>query len=58
MNFTDINDPKGICKDVSTLGKWGNGNIEVGLDKIEVLPYIIGLVRQALELQLGESPED
>jgi hypothetical protein len=27
--FSDINDPKGICMDVSRLGRWGNGDVEV-----------------------------
>ena len=31
MKFPEINDPKGICKDVSGLGRWGNGDVEVGL---------------------------
>jgi uncharacterized protein with ParB-like and HNH nuclease domain/predicted transport protein len=53
MRFTDVTDPKGRCKDVSGLGRWGNGDVEVGLSSIEELPYVIGLVRQSLELQLG-----
>jgi uncharacterized protein with ParB-like and HNH nuclease domain/predicted transport protein len=53
MNFHEIDDPRGICKDVSGVGRWGNGNVEVGLDKLEDIPYVIGLVRQALERQLG-----
>lgn len=53
--FADIDDPKGICKDVSALGRWGNGDTEVGLASLEELPYIIGLVRQALERQLDNN---
>lgn len=55
MRFPDIIDPKGKCKDVSGLGRWGNGDVEVGLSSIDELPYVIGLVRQSLELQLGNS---
>jgi predicted transport protein len=33
----------------------GNGNVEVGLERLEDLVYVIGLVRQALERQLGEE---
>ncbi len=50
--FPVINDPKGICKDVTNLGHLGNGDVEVGFSKIEELPYIIGLVRQVLEKQM------
>lgn len=58
MNFPDINDPKGICKDVTGLGLWGNGNVQVNLTSLEELPYVIGLVRQSLELQLGDGGEE
>lgn len=55
LNFSEINDPKGLCKDVTEIGTWGNGNVEVNLASLEELPYVIGLVRQALEKQLGED---
>lgn len=57
MEFPEINDPKGICKDVSGLGRWGNGDVEVGLASLEELPYVLGLVRQSLEKQLGNGGE-
>ncbi len=57
MDFAEISDPKGLCKDVTDLGRWGNGDVEVGLSTFEELPYVIGLVRQALEKQLGESSQ-
>lgn len=55
MDFAEVNDPHGICKDVTNLGRWGNGNVEVGLVSLEELPYVLGLVRQALEKQLGNG---
>ena len=57
MPFPEINDPKGICKNVSELGRWGNGDVEVGLASLEELPYVLGLVRQSLEKQLGNGGE-
>jgi predicted transport protein len=53
MHFPEITDPKGLCKDITGLHRWGNGDIEVGLSTLEELPYVLGLVRQALEKQLG-----
>jgi uncharacterized protein with ParB-like and HNH nuclease domain/predicted transport protein len=53
MPFPEINDPRGICKDVSAVGRWGNGDVEVGLAELPELPYVMGLVRQALERQMG-----
>jgi predicted transport protein len=57
LTFPEINDPKGICKDVSGLGRWGNGDVEVRLASLEELPYVMGLVRQSLEKQMGNSGE-
>ena len=55
MGFAEVNDPKGLCKDVTDLGRWGNGDVEIGLSSLDELPYVIGLVRQSLEMQLGNS---
>jgi uncharacterized protein with ParB-like and HNH nuclease domain/predicted transport protein len=55
MSFNEINDPQGICKDVTKLGRWGNGDVEIGLSSLSQLPYVIGLVRQSLEQQMGGS---
>lgn len=57
MRFSELSDPKGLCKDVSGLGRWGNGEVEVKMSSLDELPYVIGLVRQSLEKQLGENSE-
>jgi uncharacterized protein with ParB-like and HNH nuclease domain/predicted transport protein len=53
--FHEVYDPKGLCKDVTELGRWGNGDVEVGLSSLDELPYVLGLVRQSLEKQLGNG---
>jgi len=58
MAFAEITDPKGICRDVTGLGRWGNGDVEVRLDSVEELPYVIGLVRQSFERQMGNGNEN
>lgn len=55
MSFAEINDPKGLCRDVAGLGRWGNGDVEVSLASLEELPYVIGLVRQSFERQMGNG---
>jgi len=57
MNFAEVNDPKGLCKDLTGVGRWGNGNVGAGLSSMDELPYVTGLVRQSLELQLGSEVE-
>ena len=55
MHFHELHDPKELAKDVTNLGRWGNGDVEVGLSKAEDMPYIMGLVRQAFEKQMGDA---
>ena len=55
MDFHEIHDPQQMSKDVTNLGRWGNGNVEVGLESEDQLPYVMGLVRQAFEKQMGDE---
>lgn len=57
MSFHEIDDPKGICVDVTSLGRWGNGDVEVGLSSLDELPYVMGLIRQSFDRQMG-GPQD
>lgn len=57
MPFHEIDDPEGICRDVTNLGRWGNGDVEVGIAAKEDLPYVMGLVRQSFDRQMG-GPQD
>jgi uncharacterized protein with ParB-like and HNH nuclease domain/predicted transport protein len=57
VKFHEINDPRGLCKDVTNLGRWGNGDVEVLLTSFDELPYVMGLVRQAFERQMGNGGE-
>jgi uncharacterized protein with ParB-like and HNH nuclease domain/predicted transport protein len=57
MPFSDLSDPKGLCKDVSGVGRWGNGEVEVGVSSVEELPYVMGLVRQSFDRQMGNGVE-
>ncbi len=55
MPFPEINDPRGVCKDISGVGRWGNGDVEVGLSSLDELPYVMGLIRQSFERQMGNN---
>ena len=57
MAFSEINDPKGLCKDVTGIGRWGNGDVEIGLSTLAEVPYVMGLVRQSFEKQMGNGGE-
>ncbi len=58
MQFHELQDSRGLAKDVTNLGRWGNGDVEVELNRSEELPYVMGLVRQALEMQLGNGENE
>jgi predicted transport protein len=47
MDFDDIDDPKGLCRDVTGKGQWGNGNIQVRLLSAEQLDDVMYLIGQA-----------
>ena len=53
MSFHELHDPNGMAKDITNLGRWGNGDVEVGFSEQQELPYVLGLVRQAFEKQMG-----
>lgn len=57
MRFPDVYDPKGLCRDVTNVGRWGNGDVEMKLSSLDELPYVMGIVRQSLELQLGNGTD-
>lgn len=52
MPFDKIKDPNNLCKDVSGLGRWGNGDVEVGLEKLNQMDDIMELIEQAFEEQI------
>ena len=51
--FYEIDDPNGLCRDVTGIGRWGNGDVEVRLESLDQLPYVLGLIRQAFDRQMG-----
>ena len=55
LPFHELNDPRKFARDVTNRSRWGNGDVEVGLSDPEELPYVMGLVRQSLERQLGSG---
>ena len=58
MEFHELHDPIGRARDMTGLGRWGNGDVEVGLSSLGELPYVMGLIRQAFEKQMGDGEAD
>jgi uncharacterized protein with ParB-like and HNH nuclease domain/predicted transport protein len=55
MPFGEVNDPKRLCKDITTVGHHGNGDLEVGIESLAEIDYIMFLIRQSFEWQIEEN---
>ncbi|GAA7675977.1 DUF262 and DUF1524 domain-containing protein [Helicobacter pylori] len=53
MKFNELQDEKNLARDMTNKGHLGNGDIEVKLEEKENIPYCLGLIKQALEKQMG-----
>ena len=51
LDFDEVYDPSGICRDVTDLGRWGNGDVEIGFDSLSMLDSVIEIIKQAIEKQ-------
>lgn len=49
LNKGQLDDPKGLSRDVSNVGHWGNGDYEILIKTDEDLEYIMSLVKQSLK---------
>jgi predicted transport protein len=48
MKSGELDDPKGMLRDVSGIGHWGNGDYEVVVDDTKNLEYLMSLIKQAI----------
>ncbi|AEN18202.1 DUF262 and DUF1524 domain-containing protein [Helicobacter pylori] len=53
MKFNELQDEKNLARDMTNKGHLGNGDIEVKLETRENISYCLGLIKQALEKQMG-----
>lgn len=48
LKSDELDDPKGLARDVSNVGHWGNGAYELKISDSEDIEYILSLVKQSL----------
>ena len=53
LSWPPASDPKGLCKDMT--GRRLNGDVAIDLTSLDELPYVMGLVRQSYERQMGNG---
>lgn len=51
LDFDEVYDPYNLCRDVTDLGRWGNGDVEIGFDSLDMLDKIMEIIEQAIEKQ-------
>jgi len=49
MPFDEIQDPKGICRDVTNIGRLGNGDVEFHVSSVSEIEYAMFLIKQSYE---------
>lgn len=51
MKFSEVYDPKKICKDITGLGRWGNGDVELFMEHTVEVDDIMEIIEQSYKLQ-------
>ena len=51
MKYNEVVDPKGLCKDITSLGRWGNGDIELFLDSLDQIDDVMAIITQSFQKQ-------
>lgn len=51
MKFSDIHDPNGLCRDITGLGRWGNGDVELFFEHTSDIDIVMELIEQSYNLQ-------
>ncbi|MBP9957830.1 MAG: DUF262 domain-containing protein [Synergistaceae bacterium] len=51
MKYADVIDPKRICKNITGVGRWGNGDVDMFLDSLDGLDDVMDIIQQAFRLQ-------
>lgn len=54
MKFTEVVDPQGICRDITGLGRWGNGDVELFLEHTADVDLVMEIIEQSYKLQADE----
>ncbi len=52
MPFANINDPKGLCKDISDNWRYGKATTELSVTSFDQVDDVMDLIRQAFEQQM------
>lgn len=51
MKYPEIIDPKGVCRDITGIGRWGNGDIELFFEHTSEIDDVMELIEQSYRMQ-------
>lgn len=51
MKFAEVYDPLGICRDITGLGRWGNGDVELFMEHASDVDQVMEIIEQSYNLQ-------
>ena len=54
MKFFEVIDPKGLCRDITDLVRWVNGDVELYMEHTSDVDQVMELVEQSYRLQIDE----
>ena len=54
LAFDQVDDPKGWCRDITDLGRWGNGDVELAVTDLSQVDYALSIAAQSLATQVQE----
>ncbi len=54
MKFSEVYDPIGICCDITGLGRWGNGDVELFSEHTSDVDQVMEIIEQAYRQQVDE----
>lgn len=54
MKFVDVYDPNGICRDITNLGRWGNGDVELYIEHTSDVDQVMEIIEQSYKAQVDE----
>lgn len=51
MKYSEVRDPNGICIDVTGLGRWGNGDVEIFMEQQDEIEQVMEIIKQSYDMQ-------
>lgn len=51
MKFSEVYDPHNVCRDITNLGRWGNGDVELFFEHMDSIDNVMEIIEQSYNIQ-------